>query len=68
MALTMLSRRGRREGGALCGRRYVKKNLCREEVGAQGPSLWNYVPSISNGLQRGLGKKPHAGTRQAYTT
>lgn len=32
VALTMLSSRGRSEGGALCGRRYVKKNLGQREI------------------------------------
>lgn len=32
VALTMLSSRGRSEGGALWGRRYVKKNLGQGET------------------------------------
>lgn len=38
VALTMLSRRGRSEGGALWGRRYVKKNLRQRETG--GSVVW----------------------------
>lgn len=39
MALTMLSSRGRSEGGALWGRRYVKKNLGQRNQGLSGPAL-----------------------------
>ena len=42
VALTMLSSRGRSEGGALWGRRYVKKNLGPREIRGSGSSLWGH--------------------------
>lgn len=40
VALTMLSSRGRSEGGALWGRRYVKKNLGRRETRGSVVQPW----------------------------
>lgn len=43
VALTMLSSRGRSEGGALWGRRYVKKNLGQRETRGSVVQPWGHT-------------------------
>lgn len=56
VALTMLSSRGRSEGGALWGRRYVKKNLGQREPGLSGPAFGDACFLYANfGVESGQG-------------
>lgn len=56
VALTMLSSRGRSEGGALWGRRYVKKNLGQRETRGSVLWPWEYILPLPQ-----LGTEPYSG-------